>query len=1054
MFGLGKKDSRADKSKSSGKTHVADALRCEALTPADPSALVFSAGVPGTADALAYEQYQGIVAVSTSDGRIKLMGRPGVERTLYSAARYPYATRQLAWLKNRGVLMRVSKGGFMESWSVASGPKSEGGVRALGTLKVKHDKVCCVADMARDPYVLLGCASGCLRIAQLVDGQGEPTSQARHARGFGLAPYRIRPEELGGEGSVQQLAVQSFGPIHRALVLFTGGMVAVWDLRAAQLISLVNPADPEAAARAPALAAAGEATAVCWIGTSRGDFATGHVDGSVLVWALPGLDVGEAELAAVLRVVSSTAEPIRMLRCLYGEVDGLLVAGGQEVEAPEGLTLLPLPDAEEHEEEDAEEEAEEEGEDEEAAERRRKARRRSKRPRRVKLPWFGPIIGFSLVTQGGNINGYEDPCAVLELVEGGQLVLYHLGSRQPSAVGPAFQQRTTISVAEAPLVPVRRPSGAPAAAITLSGLRRVAPCPDAGAGSDEEGSEEDPDDPGGLGAFACGSPPLVPSDAGWGLVYCTGYKDGGVCLWDLHGGTTRRLASAPAGEAADATKLGGSGGGAGSSAGGAGGSAHGCGAVTCLSLIWPTGLVVTGHARGEARVYQFSPTERAVECVTLDSVNTAGTSSRPLRQPAGLQLRLRVRVSSGEVSSLAYNQAIRALAIGDRAGGIALVDTSKPLVRWVAMPGQQPVAALALAPLPLPPQRLRVPEVLGEEGAPSCCVVAADGEGCLAALDAARGCFVGRGGELRPKNTSTPLCLELLDEAHRPLWGRQALGAGCDQAALGGGGGGGGAAGTSRARVPESEGSEDDEDEEDPDLDPDADLDELLARAAAHVDGRGGGAGSRKAKARGAQKGGGGAGSRHRAGSDDLDDASVGTGVATAACPDPTAHYVLLVTDRYLRLYSAASVLTGERAVESKRSPAEGAALVFAQPLAVGGAPGVVALATAEHGLALQVYSLPSLDLVHEAPLSACLSWFWDVPSGAERKLARLAACSRLGQLLLLGLSNELLGISLARALPPIPPPSGLFDGATASAALAAAAEYEEGHLRLDEASR
>lgn len=32
-----------------------------------------------------------------------------------------------------------------------------------------------------------------------------------------------------------------------------------------------------------------------------------------------------------------------MIRCVLGEVDGLLVLGGQEVEQPEGLTWLALP---------------------------------------------------------------------------------------------------------------------------------------------------------------------------------------------------------------------------------------------------------------------------------------------------------------------------------------------------------------------------------------------------------------------------------------------------------------------------------------------------------------------------------------------------------------------------------------------------------------------------------------------------------------------------------------------------------------------------------------
>lgn len=44
--------------------------------------------------------------------------------------------------------------------------------------------------MARDPYVLMGCASGGLRIAMLADAAGAATSQPRAVRKLVVAPYR------------------------------------------------------------------------------------------------------------------------------------------------------------------------------------------------------------------------------------------------------------------------------------------------------------------------------------------------------------------------------------------------------------------------------------------------------------------------------------------------------------------------------------------------------------------------------------------------------------------------------------------------------------------------------------------------------------------------------------------------------------------------------------------------------------------------------------------------------------------------------------------------
>ncbi|GIL71386.1 hypothetical protein Vretifemale_1949 [Volvox reticuliferus] len=914
--------------------------------------------------------------------------------------------------------------------------------------------------MARDPYVLLGCASGSLRIAMLVDGSGSPTNLAHQARGFMVAPYRVRPHEMQGKGEVRQLAVQSFGPIHRALVLFTAGMVAVWDLRAVELTTSINPSSADAADNVQALADAGEATAVCWIGTDRGDFATGHVDGSVLVWVLPGLDPGKAVMTAAMRVSSGASEPVRMLRCVFGEVDGLLVLGGQEVEQPEALTWIPLLDGADEEatlaedDEENEEDSSDGDSDESKGSRERgyrakgccshsrsrrdtgaAARLRSKRAL-IRLPWFGHLIGFALVADGDYVTGYEPSAAVLQLVEGGQLVLYHLQDEQPHMVSPYFQQRSSITVTEAPLVPVHRPAGCSTSAITLTSLRKVA---------SEMGNEYSGGMLADVGTFTCGTPPLLPLDATWGLLYCTGYKDGSVCLWDLHGGTTRLLCTAPARNAE--LKF----------------SSASSGAVTCLSLVWPAGLLLAGHHKGEVRMYQFSSMERSVDCITMESIDTPGMA-HSLHQPAGLQLRLRVQVSSGEVTSLAYCQAIHAVAVGDKAGGVALVDTAKPLVRWYAMPAQNAVLACSLAPLPLPPSRMRVPEVVGEEGTPSHAVVIADSEGRLAALDAARGCFIGRNGELSPKNHSYTLMLELLDENFIPIWSRRQVGAGCDQAALGGCTSGvpkgpqehgvsgdegdegschtreqrssprhsAGSRGLGRARAGEKD-EDDDQDGEDSETDIQCmNAETLLAKAAMQVEG----AGTRRTSRR--HRSGGGRRSR--------EPDSSSPPVVLSSCPDPSAHYVLLVTDQYLRLYSSSNVLTAERSTLAKRSPAAQQRLVYARPIQLAGAPGIMALAAAEHGPCVQVYSLPSLELLHETPLSASLSWFWDVPPGHERRLGRLAATSRLGHLLLLGLSNELLTLGLAKGLPRPAPPVSLFDPVAATSSLAACAAYEDEH--------
>lgn len=53
--------------------------------------------------------------VGTSDGRVVLIGRPGVEATLRSASRSP--TQHLCFLPNRGALLRVTQDGDIQLFS-------------------------------------------------------------------------------------------------------------------------------------------------------------------------------------------------------------------------------------------------------------------------------------------------------------------------------------------------------------------------------------------------------------------------------------------------------------------------------------------------------------------------------------------------------------------------------------------------------------------------------------------------------------------------------------------------------------------------------------------------------------------------------------------------------------------------------------------------------------------------------------------------------------------------------------------------------------------------
>eukprot|EP00798_Chlamydomonas_sp_ICE-L_P027511 gene27511-2513_t len=105
LLGLGKQNKQAAAKLAS---RVPDKLNADALAN-EAEVLLGVSGVPKSADSLAYESSQQLLAVGTSDGRVKLIGQLGVEKTLFSASKRPFGTRQLLFVKNRGLLLRVSE---------------------------------------------------------------------------------------------------------------------------------------------------------------------------------------------------------------------------------------------------------------------------------------------------------------------------------------------------------------------------------------------------------------------------------------------------------------------------------------------------------------------------------------------------------------------------------------------------------------------------------------------------------------------------------------------------------------------------------------------------------------------------------------------------------------------------------------------------------------------------------------------------------------------------------------------------------------------------------
>jgi hypothetical protein len=209
--------------------------------------------------------------VGTCDGRVKIFGQLGVEKTLYSNAKRVHTTRQLLFLQNRGLLIRIDEArvpnmhacidahcchcahhapwplprhatfpmpppcpqaGLLDAWDMLENAGSSGSVRDLAPLKLDAgDKIRCAALLPAEPFLALGCASGGVRFAALCNASGAPVAPGRPARALKLSTHSVSASELMAGREAEEIDSHSVAGIQRLLLRTAQGNVAVWDIR-------------------------------------------------------------------------------------------------------------------------------------------------------------------------------------------------------------------------------------------------------------------------------------------------------------------------------------------------------------------------------------------------------------------------------------------------------------------------------------------------------------------------------------------------------------------------------------------------------------------------------------------------------------------------------------------------------------------------------------------------------------------------------------------------------------------------------------------------------
>jgi hypothetical protein len=671
---------------------------------------------------------------------------------------------------------------------------------------------------------MLGCESGNCKVVLVSSRTGTSGGGVDNyvdpAAGLAIQPYQILGEDLDASGGVVALAITRNNDRPLALIVHRNSGAIVWDIRAERVIS--SAPDDEDDPSKP--------TSACWVGDRGNCYAVGYDDGSILVWGVPASALKanstgkvtaseDSVIVMSLRVTPennnnsnsgnntstttpAAAAPVQSLTFLPGAEgtpggeDCLLVCGGQAVSDPDMLTLLPL---------------DPQGEIPPST-----------------VPWFGTLKAHALMPRvfgssntgtspsnassknhdttssvGNNKNSNPTSTegavsddqydALMVLTEGGQLVVHDLREWHPHPLTLPLQELppitaskfvATVSEEQAAALTAEGPSKRVQHALTFPALIEIR--------TNEAKNRSGTSASGASGndwPFTGGEPAVcdakaISSGCHPSALLMTGHRDGKIRVWDSTAQVPVLITTVPSSGAIAATAA-------------SGQQQERLKAVVSFDVCPASGLLAVGHAGGDVRVYQFTDRPQSVRRCSIDE--SLVPYDTMLVQPAGFQYILKYSTHSVDCTAVSLASKLRLLTVGDCQGGVSAVDLTAPqrLFQTVPVVGEA-VAKLAVglaaanggfssnktsgaaggasSSSTLDGATTSIPSTTAETASSPTATSTKAEDVCLfvASQDSSLTMLALHSGEpaartLRPKNSSRPLDLALLDAQGVPL---------------------------------------------------------------------------------------------------------------------------------------------------------------------------------------------------------------------------------------------------------------------------------------------
>ncbi|KAJ7554173.1 hypothetical protein O6H91_06G129300 [Diphasiastrum complanatum] len=708
--------------------------------------LIYHYGIPATASILAYDPLQHLLAIATSDGRIKLFGGDGVEGLLHSNSQA--SSRFLEFMDNRGILVHITTHNHIELWSLEK--------RQLVHVRKWATAITAFAVIQGSPFMYIGDESGAVLVLEYNQEDQLLSRMPYCIPAHIVLGETTKSEDIGGP-SVVSILPQPESLYSRVLIVYGNGLICLWGLHECLVLAIRGGTEAQyrkfttymasGSVPIPSLHSISddedeekEICCACWACPAGSIVAVGYTDGDIYLWGLPVTSKGKGQMVLensdsaffshtpILKLELSQGVPrmpvvvLRWCADGKGEAGRLYVFGGHQLGRSEVLTVLPL-----------------ELSNGEFAE---------KVSSYLELPLHGAFSDVILLPTAAS-NSSIVASAVLVLTAPGKLDIYDevditnclksantLSSNSLPASVPFKLPLTNSSVTAAKLVLL--PVGG-----TVANILSQIPI-----------------------AFKSYVPPILKSGIKWPVIggtasfgvsareseprtlYITGHEDGSVNMWDISSMSMFLVASLEMQCHAEARS-----------------NSHS--AISAIDFCAFTGLLAVGSEDGLVSLYTLSTELREIKC---HFVNTRMKhSEKSFNCAAGLQCLAVLDVHHSSIQSVVISKVTSCLAIGDEHGLVSLFELNSFSLYYQGKcfpDGSTGIVAIHLF-RSMSAHAAPHSSAFSEKCHSGSVAYILAKDSSMVAIDIISGAFVGS-GPLHPRNPSIAVSMHLLDSSGAP----------------------------------------------------------------------------------------------------------------------------------------------------------------------------------------------------------------------------------------------------------------------------------------------